>query len=349
MICKDMNILSIETSCDDTGIAIIKADSKKCQILSNIVSSQIKVHSPYGGVVPNLAARAHLKNINPCLEKALEKAKYPKIDLIAVTVGPGLIPSLLVGANFAKALAYAQKKPIIGINHIEGHIYANWLPKKSNSNLNREFPILCLVVSGGHTQLILMENHSKYRLLGETRDDAAGEAFDKTAKLLGLNYPGGPILSQRAEKGDPRAFNLPRPMINTNNFDFSFSGLKTAVLYEVKKEKNKLSKKYIDNMSASFQQAAIDVLISKTIKAAKKYKVEAIMLSGGVASNQELRSQMTFAIKEETPKIKFHIPEPKFCTDNGAMIAIAAFYKTKSGTKKNWQKIQANANLRLIA
>ena len=383
-----MIILGIETSCDDTGIAVIEADSGKCRILSNVVSSQIKVHSPYGGVVPNLAARAHLKNIKPCFEKALKKvrlhryasksltkrygqAKYPKIDLIAITIGPGLIPSLLVGVNFAKALAYAQKIPIIGINHIEGHIYANWIPSSSlrkglkaalskNDSINTPFykskkmkraaleKVLCLVVSGGHTQLILMENHGKYKLLGETRDDAVGEAFDKTAKLLGLGYPGGPILSRRAKKGDIQAFNLPRPMINANNFDFSFSGLKTAVLYEVKKEKKKLSEKYINDMSASFQQAAIDVLISKTIKTAKKYGTKTIMLSGGVAANQELRSQMTLAIEKEIPEAKFYIPNPEFCGDNGAMIAVAAFYKTKSKIKKNWQNIQADSNLKLI-
>lgn len=325
-----MIILGIETSCDDTGVAVVEADSKGCRILSNIVSSQTKVHAPYGGVVPNLAARAHLKNIKPCFERALKEAKNPKIDLIAVTVGPGLIPSLLVGVNFAKALAYAQKIPITGINHIEGHIYANWLLSIQNS----KFPILCLVVSGGHTQLILMEGYGKYKLLGETRDDAAGEAFDKTAKLLGLGYPGGPILAQKAKEGNPRAFDFPRPMIRANNFDFSFSGLKTAVLYLVRGLRDSpqsLGTVPISDICASFQQAAIDVLVSKTIRAAKKYKTKTIMLSGGVAANQELRKQLKNEIEKNLPNANFHVPPIKFCGDNAAMIAAVAFYNRKRG------------------
>ena len=333
-----MIILSIETSCDDTGIALIEGNRKGCQILSNIVSSQIKIHAPYGGVVPNLAARAHLENIEPVLKKALQQANNPKIDLMAVTIGPGLIPSLLVGTNFAKALAYNWQKPIMGINHIEGHIYANFL----KGTVPFTFPALCLVVSGGHTQLILMKGHGKYKLLGETRDDAAGEAFDKVAKLLNLGYPGGPIISQKAKKGNPHAFDLPRPMINSNDFDFSFSGLKTAVLYSVKKQKPN-----INNMAASFQQAVIDVLITKTIKATKEYKAKIVMLSGGVAANQELRQQMTQTIKKELPQAKFYIPSPKFCTDNAAMIATAAFYKKRPTSKKSWSKIQAQSNLKI--
>ena len=336
-----MIILGIETSCDDTGIALIEKNSKGFRILSNVISSQIKIHAPYGGVVPNLAAREHLKNIEPCLKQALKQAKHPKIDLIAVTIGPGLIPSLLVGVNFAKALAYNWQKPIIGINHIEGHIYANWL----SAAIINKFPILCLVVSGGHTQLVLMKNHGKYRLLGQTRDDAAGEAFDKVAKLLNLGYPGGPIISQKAEQGDSKAFDLPRPMINSNNFDFSFSGLKTAVLYEVKNLKDVP----VNNIAASFQQAAIDVLIKKTIKAAKEYKVKNVMLSGGVAANQELRKQMAQSVKKELPNSNFYIPDSILCTDNAAMIATVAFHKKKPALKQSWLHIEANANLKLIA
>lgn len=320
-----MIILGIETSCDDTGIALVEGSRQGCRILSNLVSSQIKIHAPYGGIVPNLAARAHLKNIKPCLTEALKRAKNPKIDLMAVTIGPGLIPSLLVGINFAKALAYAWQKPIMGINHIEGHIYANFLKETV------PFPVLCLVVSGGHTQLILMKGHGQYQLLGETRDDAAGEAFDKVAKLLNLGYPGGPIISQRAKKGNPNQYNLPRPMINSNNYDFSFSGLKTAVLYEVKKQKPN-----INNMAASFQQAVVDVLIKKTFRAAKEYGAKTIMLSGGVAANAELRKHFQY------------VPSPKLCTDNGAMIAIAAFYKQRPTSKQNWSRIQADSNLRLF-
>ena len=341
-----MIILGIETSCDDTSIALVEKNTKGFKILSNIVSSQIKIHAAYGGVVPNLAAREHLKNIEPCLKQALKEAKNPKIDLIAVTAGPGLIPSLLVGVNFTKALAYNWQKPIIGINHIEGHIYANWLDNL-NSNLN--FPILALVVSGGHTQLVLIEGHGEYELLGETRDDAVGEAFDKVAKLLGLGYPGGPIISQRAEKGNPKKFNLPRPMINRQDFDFSFSGLKTAVLYEVKKQNpKKINDKYINDMAASFQQAAIDVLINKTIKAAKKYDVKNIILSGGVAANKELRNQMEQTIKKYLSNVNFQMPEIKLCTDNAAMIAAAAFFRKKSIPKQGWFYINANSNLKLF-
>lgn len=335
-----MTILGIETSCDDTGIAIIKCNKNNCEVLSNVVSSQIEIHAPFGGIVPNLAGRAHLKNIKPCLKQALKKAKNPEIDLIAVTIGPGLIPSLLVGVNFAKALAYAWQKPIIGINHIEGHIYANWINRKSSV----EFPAICITVSGGHTQLTLMKGHNKYQTIGQTRDDAAGEAFDKVAKLLNLGYPGGPIISKKAEMGDVKTFDLPRPMINSKDFDFSFSGLKTAVLYLVKK----LDKKNIpvSDICACFQQAVIDVLIYKTIVAARKYKVKTIILSGGVAANQELRKQMAQKIKTDLPNIAFQIPNINLCADNAVMIAMAATYK-KRPALKNWSKIKAEANLKL--
>jgi N6-L-threonylcarbamoyladenine synthase len=379
-----MTILGIETSCDDTGVGIIDCGKNNCRILANVVSSQIKIHAPFGGVVPNLAARAHLKNIKPCLKEALKQANNPKIDLIAVTVEPGLIPCLLVGENFAKALAYNWQIPLVKINHLHGHIYANWLSpchcEESASwrtTKQSQFPLLALVVSGGHTQLILMEKNRKFRIIGQTRDDAAGEAFDKVAKLLGLGYPGGPIISQRAEKGNPQAFALPRPMINSpslaGEFDFSFSGLKTAVLYKVKespfysrlllchsrppamlrkakragesgnpdslildsrvKPENDTLQKYINDMAASFQQAAIDVLISKTIKAAKKYQTKTIILAGGVAANKELREQMKEKIKNDLPKVNFQIPDLKLCADNGAMIAAAAWFGKKLGSR----------------
>jgi len=362
---RDMIILGIETSCDDTGIALVESGKNKCRILSNVVSSQLQVHAPYGGVVPNLAARAHLKNIEPCLQEALKQAKNPKIDLIAVTKGPGLIPCLLVGVNFAKALAYNWNLPIIGINHIEGHIYANWLPviaskAKQSRGKNKiaasplaprndtepEFPVLCLVVSGGHTQLVLMKNHGDYKLLGQTRDDAAGEAFDKVAKLLGLGYPGGPILSKKALKGDSSAFDLPRPMLNSKDYDFSFSGLKTAVLYQVQQFKvvPQNAEPFVNDMAASFQQAVIDVLIKKTNKAAEQYKAKTVILSGGVAANSELRKQMKAAIK-----VKFQMPEIELCTDNGAMIAMAAAYKKKPTLERDRLRFSADANLKLAA
>jgi len=348
-----MNILGIETSCDDTSIAVVECRppsprqkrgfGRVNKILSSIVSSQIKVHAPYGGVVPNLAARAHLENIKPILEQALKEAGNPEVDLIAVTKGPGLIPCLLVGVNFARALAYNWQKPIIGVNHLEGHLYANLI---DNPKVN--FPALCLIVSGGHTQLVLMKNHGQYQLLGETRDDAAGEAFDKVAKLLGLGYPGGPIISKRAEKGNTDSFDLPRPMLNSKDYDFSFSGLKTAVLYQLKRGPRR-SPAQVNNMAASFEKAAVDVLISKTIKAAKEFKVKTIMISGGVAANMKLREEMAEKVKKELPQVELRIPDIIFCTDNAAMIAVVTCFKNTETQLSNWTKIEADANLRLAA
>lgn len=347
-----MLILGIETSCDDTGIAILECSEKNCKILSNIISSQVKIHAPFGGVVPNLASRAHAENIVPCLKKALEESQcsLKKIDLIAATVGPGLIPCLLVGVNAGRALSYVLKKPIIGVNHIEGHIFANWLapvgenlnfpPRAGNSKL---FPAICLVVSGGHTQLVVMRDFGQYKIIGETRDDAAGEAFDKVARLLNLGYPGGPIIAQRAEKGDASAMILPRPMIKTKDFDFSFSGLKTAVFYEVKKNLKEISsQKYVNNLCAGFQRAVIDVLITKTIKAAKEYKAKSIMLSGGVAANDVLRQCLAQHVQKI--KLKFFVPPKNFCTDNAVMIALAAYFHCDKAT--SWHSIEADANLR---
>ncbi len=342
-----MLILGIETSCDDTSVALVEKTPQGFKILSNVVSSQIKVHASYGGIVPNLAAREHLKNIIPCLNKALEKNKKEKIDLIAVTQGPGLIPSLLIGVNFAKALAYHWQKPLIGINHMEGHIYANWLSGLNNLPDKKIFPSLSLIVSGGHTQLILMNGHGKYQLLGETRDDAAGEAFDKVAKLMNLGYPGGPIISQQAKLGNPQRFDFPRPMLKEKNYDFSFSGLKTAVLYLIEKQKIKLTQKNINDLAASFQQAALDVLIHKTIKAAQEYQVKTILLSGGVAANSELRQQLAKAIENKLNNIDFYLPKVEHCGDNAAMICAAAGFKKKPASLRSWSKIETNANLKI--
>ncbi len=343
-----MIILGIETSCDDTGIAVLEAKPAKTgpifNILSNIVSSQIKTHTPFGGVVPNLAAREHLKNIGPCLKTALKEAnKTTKdIDLIAITIGPGLIPSLLIGVNFAKALAYKYNIPIIGINHIEAHILA-----ALNGNFSRTTrPVIALTVSGGHTQLVLIKNIGKYRIIGETRDDAAGECFDKVAKLLNLGYPGGPAISKMAEKFMSESqIKLPRPMMNHKNYEFSFSGLKTAVLYLIQGQKSKIkSQKFIQNVCHETQQAIIDVLIDKTLRAAKEYKAKTIILSGGVAANAELRKQLQSACKKI--KIRVLIPELKLCMDNGAMIAMAGWLNRNKQTK-NYSSITANANLRI--
>lgn len=353
-----MLILGIETSCDDTGIAVIRVSGKQkpiFEILSNVVSSQIKTHAPYGGVVPNLAAREHLKNIEPCLKTAIKEAnvKINQIDLIAVTIGPGLIPSLLIGVNFAKALAYKYKISIVEINHIEGHIVAALTDE--NSKL---FPAIALVVSGGHTQLVLVKKMGDYKIIGETRDDAAGECFDKVAKLLNLGYPGGPKISAMAEKFNPPAggpnFKLPRPMINHKNYDFSFSGLKTAVLYLVMAQNSKLhayrqagkTQDFIQELCHETQQAIIDVLISKTLRSAKDYRAKTIILAGGVAANRELRIQVSEAIKKQIPNSLFLIPDSKLCTDNGAMIAMTGFFN-QNKTSKNYNKIKANANLRI--
>ncbi|HAI74486.1 MAG TPA: tRNA (adenosine(37)-N6)-threonylcarbamoyltransferase complex transferase subunit TsaD [Candidatus Moranbacteria bacterium] len=367
-----MIILGIETSCDETAASLIEADDKNIIVLSNIVSSQIALHSKWGGVVPNLAAREHLKNILPVIETALEKAEKNSadIDLIAVTNGPGLIPALLIGTTTAKALAYFWKKPLIGIHHIEGHIYANFIRDEisaiSNSqflipkqNPNPKFPILCLVVSGGHTQLILMREHLDYEIIGETLDDAVGEAFDKVARILGLGYPGGPAVAKIADEfssatiADEFKITLPRPMIKSANFDFSFSGIKTAVLYAVKKNQENLkNKNYISAMCQEFQTAVIDVLIHKAINAAKKYQPKTILLAGGVSANQKLREQLGLAIEKNVPNTNYKIPDIKYSLDNSAMIAVAGYFrwkknKNKKELEKNWQSLEADASLKL--
>ena len=361
----NMLILSIETSCDDTSIAVIQANGRKrsCfNILANIVSSQTEIHAPFGGVVPSLAARAHQRNLPIVLEKALSEAKLKnKIDLIAITVGPGLEPSLWAGVGFARSLAFVSRTPIIGVNHIEGHISANFINKIGgnpkfkilNSKKNVEyFPALCLVVSGGHTQLILMKEVGKYKLLGETRDDAAGEAFDKVAKLLGLGYPGGPIVATMAakiknQKSKIKNIELPRPMINTKDYDFSFSGLKTAVLYLVKNLGIKKTKNLIPNICVEFQQAVIDVLIKKTLRAVKEYNVKSVFCGGGVMANKELRAQLKTAIQNELPDVVLRIPPSELCTDNAVMTGIAGYYEFLRNGADKINKIKANANMNI--
>ena len=356
-----MIILGIETSCDETAVALVKVQRNRLEALSNIVSSQIKLHAKWGGVVPNLAAREHLKNILPVLKTALKKAKVrpSAIDLIAVTQGPGLIPALLIGTNAAKTLSYVWQKPLIGIHHIEGHIYANFIRVNPKSKIqNPKFPILCLIVSGGHTQLVLMKKHLDYKIIGQTLDDAVGEAFDKTARILGLGYPGGPIISQLATRNSqPKKKNnfqicLPRPMINSKDFNFSFSGLKTAVLYKMKElQKNK---KLQEALAYEFQQAAIDVLVSKTIKAAEKYNPKTIMLAGGVSANQELRKRLGEFIEKNIPSARYVLPALSYSTDNAAMVAAAGYFRwrempaaRRKEALRNWQTLQADANLEL--
>lgn len=352
-----VNILAIETSCDETAVALVKAENDKFRILEDFVSSQIKVHSPFGGVVPNLAAREHLKNLPLLLEKIIRKNKLSRknIDLVAVTQGPGLIPALLIGTNSAKALAYAWQKPLVGVHHIAGHIYASFLKQPVH------FPLLALIASGGHTQLILMKKHLDFKIVGETLDDAAGEAFDKTARILNLGYPGGPIISRIAEefkKNDklqfPNAeYQLPRPMINLKNLNFSFSGLKTAVLYTVRKNPEILkNKNQTAILSAEFQQAVIDVLTAKTIRAAKKFNPKTILLGGGVSANKELRRQLGAAIRKNFPKVDYHLPETEYSLDNAAMIAAAGYFQYKLAKNKktflvNWKNMEADAGLQL--
>lgn len=359
-----MIILATETSCDDTCVALLEAKERKVpsfKVLSNIVSSQVKIHRKWGGIHPNLAKREHQKNLPVVFKKALTKAGNPKIDLIAITIGPGLEPCLWVGVNFAKKLAQSLKKPIIPVNHIEAHIFANLLPqirsksksKKQIKNRKIEFPAICLVVSGGHTQLILMKKIGKYKILGETRDDAAGECFDKSARVLGLGYPGGPAIAKEAAKfkaeNSKLKVELPRPMIYQKNYDFSFSGLKTAVLYDFKSrpEKIRKSKKYITAMAFEVQQAIIDVLIYKTMKSAKNYKAKSIILGGGVVANEELRKQFSNKLKTTNSNLKFLMPAKKLCTDNAAMVAVTAYYQWQKGKRKTSKIIEANANLRL--
>lgn len=348
-----MRILAIETSCDDTCAALIEVKNSKFDILSNIVSSQVKLHARYGGIYPSLAKREHQKNLPRVLKETVEKKDF---HLIGVTVGPGLEPCLWQGINFAKEIAKKDDKPLIPVNHIEAHILANFIEEGfKKPGLKNYFPAICLVVSGGHTQLILMRGIGKYKLIGETRDDAAGECFDKTARILGLGYPGGPSIAAEALKLKNKdsafksAVRLPRPMLYTKDYDFSFSGLKTAVLYEFKKQSPKIrkNKSYIRMMCAEIQQAIIDVLTRKTIKAAKDFKARSVIWGGGVAANRELRRQFKEKIEKEIPNCKFDVPDARFCTDNAVMAAVTAYFRRKSFVKKNWKKIKADANLRV--
>jgi N6-L-threonylcarbamoyladenine synthase len=321
-----MIVLAIETSCDDTGAAVL-LDGRK--ILSNVVSSQIFIHQKYGGVVPELASRRHIESIVPIVSQALEEAKVTlsEIDGIAVTQGPGLVGSLLVGLSFAKSLSFARGIPFIGVNHIEGHLSAIFLEKDSP-----RFPFIGLVVSGGHTSLFRVDGFGKYKRLGQTRDDAAGEAFDKVAKLLGLGYPGGPIIDELSQKGNPKAIRFPRPSLGKNSFDFSFSGLKTSVVNYVKSSPEPVEgypEDLIRDIVSSFQEAVVEVLVKKTLQAAQYLGLRRIVVSGGVAANRRLRERMKEVASEE--KMKVYLPSPSFCTDNAAMVGVVGYEYLKRG------------------
>ncbi|MDX1535512.1 MAG: tRNA (adenosine(37)-N6)-threonylcarbamoyltransferase complex transferase subunit TsaD [Candidatus Spechtbacterales bacterium] len=380
---KKIKILGIETSCDDTAVALIEAEgdlnSPKFYLLKNELSSQIKMHAEYGGVVPGLAKRAHSKNLVPVLKKVLEdenlkkdkespsKEKLrtietllerepelfedfkkniaplekPDLGLIAVTQGPGLGPALWVGVNFARTLSAWWDIPILGIDHMEGHVAVNLLQIEKGSNI--EFPALALAVSGGHTQLIFIKDWFDYELVGETLDDAVGEAFDKIGRLLGLPFPGGPHIEKLAKSGDEKAFKFPRPMLSSGNYNFSFSGLKTAVLYKTKEMSEEEIEENKADIAASFQAAALETLITKTISAAKEYNVDSVLLAGGVAANKELQKGLGQNIKKELSGTRFYLPSIKLATDNAAMIATAGYLRYLHGEKSDWKTMEAES------
>lgn len=358
---KKKLILAIESSCDETAAAVLEYTPNKVRpaihTLSSVVKSQIAIHTKTGGVIPEAAAREHIKNIRPVVEAALKATPYPlnAIHYIAVTQGPGLIPSLMVGVEFAKTLSMATGIPLLPVNHMAGHLYSPFGGVKDKRyGIKDAFPNISLIVSGGHTMLVLMKDPKTYRVLGQTVDDAAGEAFDKVARLLNLPYPGGPEVSKCAAQGNSSAIAFPRPMLRENNFNFSFSGLKTAVLYKVKdlgltrpanggEIKDQL---VVNDLCASFEQAVVDVLVGKTVRAAQKYNAKSISLSGGVAANLALRNQLSDMCNKLA--VKFFVPPQNLCTDNAEMIGIAAAYMLHKGIKpKPYYKIQADPGLKL--
>ena len=338
-----MKILAIETSCDETAAALVEAKgglkNPRFKVFKNEVAPQIELHRPYGGVEPGLARREHIKNLPVVCESVVREKDWKDIDAVAVTVGPGLEIALWAGIDFARELAKKHKKPLLGANHLEGHLYSPLLSLKE-SEKNPKLPAIGLVVSGGHTILLALESIDRWKKIGETRDDAVGEAFDKVARLLGLPYPGGPEIQKVAEKGNAESIDFPRPMIHQRNFDFSFSGLKTSVLYYLRDKK--LTSKLRADVAASFQRAAIETLVWKTIKAAWAHKAKSVFLAGGVAANKLLRETLSKRAKEEG--LEFYMPEFKYSTDNAAMIAVAAYMNHEKG-KKYRIKAQANLNL----
>lgn len=322
---KDIYILGIESSCDETAAAVIKNGREVC---SNIIFSQIELHKLYGGVVPEIASRKHIEKINQVIKEALSKAsmELKDVDAIAVTYGPGLVGALLVGVAEAKAIAYAANKPLVGVHHIEGHIAANYI-----ENPDLEPPFMCLVVSGGHTHLVKILDYEKFEIIGKTRDDAAGEAFDKVARAIGLGYPGGPKIDKLAREGNKEAIAFPRAKVEDNAFDFSFSGLKSSVLNYLNQCEMKQIEVNPADVAASFQYAVIDVLTNHAISAVKEMDMDKLAIAGGVASNSSLRESLQQACDRE--EIHFYHPSPVFCTDNAAMIGVAGYYAFQNGVR----------------
>ena len=336
-----MTILGIETSCDETSAGVVRDQNGNLKLLSNVVSSSSPLHAKTGGIIPEVAAREQIRLIIPVIKKALEESSLdfqnPSIDVIAVTVGPGLIGSLLVGVETAKTLSLLWKKPLIPVNHLLGHIYANFIDQEASI----EFPAIGLIVSGGHTDLILIKGHGNIKWIGGTRDDAAGEAFDKIGRMLGLPYPSGPVIEKLAKEGNPKRFNLPKPMIDSSDFDFSFSGLKTAVLREIKTIK-KLNNQIINDICASMQASIVDVLTSKTINAAQKYSAKSILLGGGVTANQTLSDKLKLYAIRHKLNAEIFVQQKSLCTDNGAMIAAYGYFNPKM---VSFDKVNADPSL----
>lgn len=335
---EDITILAIESSCDETAAAVVKNGR---EVLSNVISSQIELHKLYGGVVPEIASRKHIEKINQVIEEALQEAEVTldDLDAIAVTYGPGLVGALLVGVAEAKAIAFAKNIPLVGVHHIEGHVSANYI-----AHQELEPPFICLIVSGGHTHLVCVKAYGEYEIIGRTRDDAAGEAFDKVARAIGLGYPGGPKIDKLSKEGDPDAIKFPIAKVEGCPFDFSFSGVKSAVLNYINGCKMK-NETYVEaDIAVSFQKAVVDVLVEKSILAVKEYGMDKLVIAGGVAANQGLRAGMAKACAEAG--IEFYNPTPILCTDNAAMIGAAGYYEYLKGTRHGWD-LNAVPNLKI--
>ncbi len=335
---EDVYILAIESSCDETAAAVVKNGR---EVLSNVISSQIALHTLYGGVVPEIASRKHIEKINQVIQAALDEAKMTleEMTAIAVTYGPGLVGALLVGVAEAKAIAYAAGKPLVGVHHIEGHVSANFI-----EHPDLEPPFVCLIVSGGHTHLVIVKDYGKFEIIGRTMDDAAGEAFDKVARAVGLGYPGGPKVDKAAKEGNPHAIEFPRAKVGGSAYDFSFSGMKSAVLNYINQANMRGETICVPDLAASFQNAVVEVLVSRAVAAAKEYGYDRLAIAGGVASNSALRAGMKEACEREG--LKFYYPSPIYCTDNAAMIGAAAYYEYKNGARAGWD-LNAVPNLKL--